>query len=86
MKKMGIKKVVGVIFQIPAWLLLIGSVFVGFYAWFKKINNIGFIVPLILLFIIFFYIAGRLMAKKEKEDNYAGTRETESWVQQPQNY
>jgi len=66
---MGIKKILGIIFQIPAWLLLGGSVFAGTYAWIKGINGIGISAPIILLGICVLYIAGRLMTKNSGETN-----------------
>lgn len=64
-KHMNLKRIIGIIFQIPAWLLMIGSVLVGIYAYAKHINNIGFGVPFILSLIFVFYVVGRLMARKE---------------------
>jgi uncharacterized sodium:solute symporter family permease YidK len=62
------KKIVGIILQIPAWLLIAGSVVAGFYAWMKKINGIGFGVPIILLIIVILYALGRFLVMVEKED------------------
>jgi len=67
---MGIKKIVSVLFQVPAWILLVGSVFVGFYAYVKQINDIGIVVPIILMLIFVLYIIGRVMARNKENNTF----------------
>lgn len=67
----------GVIFQVPAWLLLVGSVVAGFYAYATKINNISLLVPIILLAIFVLYIIGRLMVRSAKDNFNELPREEE---------
>lgn len=66
---MNILKGFGIALQIPAWIILFGSVIAGFYAYANNISGITIKVPIILLAIVICYLLGRFIAKlgKNKE-------------------
>jgi hypothetical protein len=65
---MGIKRIVSIIFQIPAWLLLIISLIGSIYGYVTKMSGINLATPIILFFVLLLYIIGRVFLKEKKED------------------
>ena len=64
---MGYKKILSIVFQFPAWILLFGGFIVSIYAYLNKIQDLSIATPIILLIINILYVVGRLFIK---EDNY----------------
>lgn len=56
------------ILQIPAQLLLLGSVFAAWFAYFSKIAGITIVAPIILTILVLMYIGGFILGKKKKSD------------------
>lgn len=59
-----VKKVLSILLQLPAYLLLVGSVIAGFYAWAKGINDIGLGVPIILFVVLVLFIMGKFLENR----------------------
>jgi membrane protein YdbS with pleckstrin-like domain len=66
---MSIKKVLRILFQIPAWLLLIISFGGSIYGYYAKISGITLATPIILFVVILLYFIGRVFLKDKKQDN-----------------
>jgi hypothetical protein len=64
---MNILKGFGIALQIPAWIILGGSVIAGFYAYANNIANITLKVPVILLAIAIAYVLGRIFVNIRTE-------------------
>jgi uncharacterized membrane protein (DUF485 family) len=69
---MEIKKVIGIILQIPIYALVVGSLGASIYAAAYKIQGVTWVTPIILAgFIISFIIGAILRKEKRKFDNYS---------------
>lgn len=66
---MDTKKIIGIILQIPLYLLVLGSFAASIYAAYNKIQGVTYTTPIILAGIIVAFIIGSYlrMGRKEKE-------------------
>jgi hypothetical protein len=58
----------GIILQIPAWLLLVGSFGAAIYAHITKIAGITIATPISMGIIVLLYFIGRYLNRNKKEE------------------
>ena len=62
------KKIIGMILQIPLYLLVLGSFAASIYAAIYKISGVTWTTPIILAVIIVAFIIGMFLRKNEKKE------------------
>lgn len=60
---MDLKKIIGIILQIPMYILVVGSLLVSFYAAYNNLQGVTWATPFILLGIIITYFVGKYLAE-----------------------
>lgn len=63
------KKIVGLILQIPLYVLVVGSFIASIYAAAYEISGVGWSTPIILAGIMIAYIIGTILRIEKKENN-----------------
>jgi hypothetical protein len=63
------KKIIGLILQIPLYLLVLGSFFASIYAVIYSIEGITWITPIILAVIIIAFVIGTFLRREPEEKN-----------------
>jgi flagellar biosynthesis protein FliQ len=64
---MGLKKIISICFQLPAWFILVGGLIVSIYAYINKIQDVTLFTPIFLLIVNILYIVGRWFMRDEEE-------------------